>query len=69
MNNRHGEAVGLAFDGAAARSGPAQGFEFRFYRDEGTIGWCCSARGEETYTVANVRLDIRPIEIAGPLYK
>jgi cyanophycinase len=69
MNNRHGEAVGLAFDGQAALRGPAQGFEFRFYRNDDTVGWCCSARGEETYTVTNVRLDIRPIEIAGPLYK
>lgn len=69
MKNRHDEAVGLAFDGTAALKGPSQGFEFRFYRVEDTIGWCCSNRGDECYTVRNVRLDIRPIEISGPLYK
>lgn len=69
MKNARGEALGLAFDGAAARSGPAKGFEFRFYRGDDTIGWCCSARGDECYTVRNVRLDIRPIEIVGPVYK
>lgn len=69
MKNRHGEALGLAFDGLAAQQGPAQGFEFRFYRGDDTIGWCCSKRGDECYTVRNMRLDIRPIEIAGPLYK
>ncbi len=69
MNNRNSEAVGLAFDGHAALTGPSQGFEFRFYRADDTVGWSCSARGDETYTVSNVRLDIRPIEVTGPFYK
>ena len=69
INNRHGEALGLAFDGSAAKEGPSQGFEFRFYRGDDTVGWSCSARGDETFTVSNVRLDIRPIEIAGQFYK
>lgn len=69
MKTTRGEARGVAFDGVAARQGPSQGFEFRFYRGDDTRGWCCSARGDECYTVRNVRLDIRPIEIAGPVYK
>ncbi len=69
MKTRRGEALGLAYDGLAARQGPSQGFEFRFYRGDDTLGWCCSARGDECYTVRNVRLDIRPIQIAGPVYK
>ncbi|HTN74942.1 MAG TPA: cyanophycinase, partial [Pirellulaceae bacterium] len=69
LDNRHGEAGGLAFDGSAAQTGPAQGVEFRFYRGDDTVGWSCSTRGDETFTVSKVRLDIRPIEIAGPLYK
>jgi cyanophycinase len=69
MRNRHGEALGLAFDASTVREGPAQGFEFRFYRGDDTMGWCCQNDGGDCYTVRNVRLDIRPIEISGPLYK
>jgi cyanophycinase len=69
MKNRNSEALGLAFDGSAVQQGPTQGFEFRFYRAEDTIGWCCSTRGDECYTVRNIHLDIRPIELTGPLYK
>lgn len=69
MKTRRGEALGLAYDGAAAQQGPSQGFEFRFYRGDDTHGWCSSTRGDECYTVRNVRLDIRPIQIAGPVYK
>ena len=32
-------------------------------------GWFSSASGASAYTVANIRLDVRPVEIAGPLYK
>lgn len=63
------EAVGLAFDPAEALRGPARGFEFRFYRDADSRGWSTHTRGDASITVANVRLDIRPVEIAGPLVK
>jgi cyanophycinase len=62
------EAFGLAFDGALARQEASQGFEFRFYRDADTQGWVTGEFGGEAYTVANVRLDVRPVQI-GPLYK
>lgn len=70
VKNEHGEAVGLAFDGRAVREeGATRGFEFRFYRGDDTLGWCTHARGDETYTVQNIRLDIRPVQIVGPLYR
>jgi cyanophycinase len=69
IENKHPEAIGLAFDGAAARQQPTRGFEFRFYRAADSVGWFTSASGAGAYTVANIRLDIRPVEINGPLYK
>jgi cyanophycinase len=68
LYNRQPEAIGLAFDAAAAMSGPTPGFEFRFYRGDDSRGWfaATSAGGP---TVSNIHLDIRPIEITGPLYK
>lgn len=68
LDSKFGEAIGLAFDGAAARRGPAPGFEFRFYRKADTVGWETESFGGDDYTIVNVHLDITPIEIAGPLY-
>jgi cyanophycinase len=68
LGNRDGEALGLAFDAEQALAESTPGFEFRFYRGDDTIGWSTYARGDETYTVSNVHLDIRPVNI-GPLYK
>lgn len=42
----------------------AAGFEFRFYRGPDTLGWRMESKGENNYTnytVANVRLDVRPM--------
>ena len=69
IDSREGEALGLAFDAEEARRGPTTGFEFRFYRAADSRGWFSSASGASAYTVANIRLDVRPVEIAGPLYK
>ncbi len=46
MQRRKVEAIGLAFDGLAARQEPTQGFEFRFYPGEDSAGWYwrCSGR-------------------------
>jgi cyanophycinase len=78
LTNRHGEAVGLAFDAAqAALQGPSTegdepdeltGFEFRLYRGEGTCGWYSDERGCDGYTVANVRLDVQPVYVQRALY-
>jgi cyanophycinase len=68
VEHRDGQAIGLAFDGAAAQKGPTTGFEFRFYRDSDSRCWETGAFGGTDYTIQNIHLDIRPIEIRGPLY-
>jgi cyanophycinase len=70
MENRRDEAIGLAFDGMAAqREESSAGFEFRFYRGPDSHGWLTDQFGGASYTVSNVRLDVRPVKIQGPLYK
>ncbi len=69
LDNRHDEAVGLAFDGAAALASETDGFEFRFWRAEDTHGWETGAFGGDDYTMVNLHLDINPIKIKGPLYR
>ncbi|MEX2187919.1 MAG: cyanophycinase [Pirellulales bacterium] len=70
MENRRDEAIGLAFDGnAVQREQSSAGFEFRFYRGSDSQGWLTDQFGGASYTVSNVRLDIRPVKIQGPLYK
>ncbi|MDP1796464.1 MAG: cyanophycinase [Planctomycetaceae bacterium] len=69
IDSVHSEAIGLAFDGDQARSESVDGFEFRFTRDDNSLGWYTEAFGGDDYTVLNIRLDIRPIRITGPLYQ
>lgn len=69
IDNPNHEAFGLAFDGRAARDAATPGFEFRFSRDERTAAWENDLRGPIEYTILNLQLDVRPITIAGPLYK
>ncbi len=61
-------ATGLAFDGHAAKKQSVDGFEFKFTRDEESLAWYTELYGGDDYTVINIRLDIRPIRVAGPLY-
>ena len=61
-------ATGLAFDGHAAKKNPVDGFEFKFTRDDESVAWYTEMYGGDDYTIVNIRLDIRPIRIAGPLY-
>lgn len=68
VDSPHDEAIGLAFDGFAARAGDTPGFEFRFYRGKDTVSWDTHHARGDTHTVLNVYLDVRPITIRGPLY-
>ncbi len=68
MECMHAEAIGLAFDGTEARKHSVDGFEFKFIRDDESIAWYTESHGGDDYTVLNIRLDIRPIRITGPLY-
>ncbi len=61
-------AIGLAFDGHAAKKQTVDGFEFKFTRDNESVAWYTEQYGGDDYTVVNIRLDIRPIRITGPLY-
>ncbi|HEY1598229.1 MAG TPA: cyanophycinase [Pirellulales bacterium] len=69
IQSRKVEAIGLAFDGLAARDEPTQGFEFRFYPGADSAGWYGEVPEGTGFTVSNIHLDVRPIEISGPLYK
>jgi cyanophycinase len=69
IDSSQDHGIGLAFDGLAARGQPTRGFEFKFYRMKDSVGWYTESLGDESYTVLNIHLDIRPIEIIGPLYK
>jgi cyanophycinase len=69
IDNKQSEAIGLAFDGFFAKTHSAQGFEFRFYRAKDSRGWLTEAFGGEDYTVANIHLDIRPIDVVASFYK
>jgi len=63
------QAIGLAFDARRAREASTRGFEFRFHRRTDSHGWCTEALGDDSYTVLNIALDIRPIQLCGPLYR
>lgn len=64
------EIRGFAYDVRPGASLPRDlGFEFRFYRGPDTAGWYADVRGDDAYTIANVRLDVVPVKVAQPLYK
>ncbi|MGZ3181417.1 MAG: cyanophycinase [Telluria sp.] len=58
--------VGLAF-GSPDAAGGATGFEFTFTRTPGTRAWL--ANTTERYTVYRIRMDVRPVTMAQPLYR
>jgi len=60
------EAIGLSLDSATAEQ-PDLGFEFKLSRTGESIGY--QSPFSETYSVYNVRLDIRPIVVQRPLYQ
>jgi cyanophycinase len=60
------EAIGLTL-GSPRSDQPDLGFEFRFSRAGDSVGYLSAA--SEAYSVYNVRLDIRPIQIRLPLYR
>lgn len=56
------EVRGLSFN--PVQPGPA--FEWRLYKADDTLGW--AAEGGADCTLANLRLDVRPVRMAQPLY-
>lgn len=64
------ELRGIAFDPRPAPGDTlaALGYEFRLYKGAGSVGWYSDASGGEDYTVRDLRLDLRPIRLAQPMY-
>jgi cyanophycinase len=60
------DAVGITL-GSPNGVQPDLGFEFRFTRTDDSVGYQSSSL--ESYSIYNVRLDIRPILIRRPLYQ
>jgi cyanophycinase len=48
--------------------GPTPGFEFRFYRSGDSAAWQTEAFGGDDYTIANIHVDVTPVQLIGPLY-
>ncbi|GGC81456.1 cyanophycinase [Undibacterium terreum] len=68
VDSRQQQVTGLAF-GSPQSAMPELGFEFLFKRTPESLGYFSSASGAEAYTVMNIRLDIRPVEMNFPLYR
>ncbi|MFZ6870641.1 cyanophycinase [Undibacterium sp. Di27W] len=66
IDGKQERAIGLAF-GMDAQ--PELGFEFSFSKLAESQGYFSNASGAESYTVHNLRLDIRPVSMNLPLYK
>jgi cyanophycinase len=60
------EAIGLAFDGREAQASDL-GFEWRLWIGPDTVAH--AGNPGDDYTVAQVRLDVRPVRMARPLYR
>lgn len=66
-SSRH-SALGLAFD-THSKVKPDLGFEFTFSKMPDTKAYFSSSSGAEALTVMRLRLDVRPIKMAQPLYE
>ncbi len=66
VDNSETQAIGIA---TAGPLDPRQdlGFEFKLTRDAGTTGY--SSATMDAYTVLDMRLDVRPLQITRPWYK
>ncbi len=60
------DAIGITL-GSPRSAQPDLGFEFRFSRVRDSIGYMSAA--SEAYSIYNLRMDIRPIQIRLPLYQ
>ena len=69
IDNAQSEVTGLAYSLAPGTKDPEKGFAFRFYKDEGSIGYYTGAFGGEDYTVSNIRLDVTPVRMKLPVYE
>lgn len=68
IDNKTTQALGLSF-GSAQDLRPELGFEFRFSKTPESQGYFSSQSGAGSYSVQNIRLDIRPVKMQLPLYR
>ena len=72
IDNKQREMIGLAFAAPTAAkkkdAKPNLGFEFRFRKGAGSLGYFDPSAGGENYTVTNIYLDVRPVQMRQPLY-
>jgi len=66
IDSDQSEAIGITL-GSPNGVQPDLGFEFRFTRTDDSIGY--QSGSGESYSIYNIRLDIRPILIRRPLYQ
>ncbi|NVM78237.1 cyanophycinase [Duganella sp. SG902] len=66
INNARSEAIGIA---TAAPGEPREelGFEFKLTRDASSVGY--ESATTDAYTILNLRLDVRPLQITRPWYR
>lgn len=66
INNARSEAIGIA---TAAPGEPREelGFEFKLTRDASSAGY--ESATTDAYTILNLRLDVRPLQITRPWYR
>ena len=70
VDGPRGQVRGLAYS-MLRRPGdevPQLGFEFLLLRDEQTQAWSPLGVGADVYSITGVRLDIRPVRMAAPLF-
>ena len=69
IDNKQREITGLAFSAPDGKGGKADlGFEFIFRKGRDSLGYFTSSFGGEEYTVTNIYLDVRPVQMSKPLY-
>lgn len=70
IDNKQKEVIGLVFSPPGTKDAkPDLGFEFRFRKGSDSLGYLSTGGGGADYTVTNIYLDIRPVQMSKPLYR
>ena len=64
--NRRVEAIGIATSGPQSLL-PELGFQFTFSKTRDSVGYASASAAAQSYSILNVRLDIRPLDIGQSL--
>jgi cyanophycinase len=64
--NRRVEAIGIATSGPQSLL-PELGFQFTFRKTRDSVGYVSASAAPQSYSILNVRLDIRPLDIGQSL--